>query len=93
LNIPVVYLSRYIVRTKPDYYRLLHEVRETDSWETWVAYMLNGVEQYLQVSRLTATKYLEALVDGGFLQKQKAGRSNYCINASLYSILTRDSAV
>lgn len=45
LDIPILYLSRYIVRTKPDYYRLLQRVRETDSWEEWVVYLLTGVEQ------------------------------------------------
>lgn len=33
LDIPVLYLSRHIVRTKADHYRLLQEVRERDTWE------------------------------------------------------------
>lgn len=140
LDIPVLYLSRHIVRTKTDYYRLLQAVRDRDAWEEWVLYMLTVVEhtagetidtihaikaalmdakhrirsQYkfysqdlintlfnhpytkiefierdLKVSRLTATKYLEALTTGGFLQKQKIGRSNYYVNLSLNAILTR----
>jgi Fic family protein len=44
LDAPVLYLSRHIVRTKPDYYRLLQQTRERDTWEEWVAYMLEGVE-------------------------------------------------
>lgn len=44
LDIPVLYLSRHIVRTKPDYYRLLQEVRDRDAWEDWVLYMLSAVE-------------------------------------------------
>lgn len=43
LEIPVVYLSRHIVRTKTDYYRLLQDVREQDAWEDWVIYMLDAV--------------------------------------------------
>jgi Fic family protein len=43
LDIPVLYLSRHIVRTKPDYYRLLQAVREDDAWEDWVLYMLDAV--------------------------------------------------
>ncbi|MGH8475367.1 MAG: Fic family protein [Methylococcales bacterium] len=139
LDIPVLYLSRYIVSTKADYYRLLQSVREHDSWEDWVLYMLTAVnltasdtirtihaiktalmdakhrirDQYrfysqdlinnlfthpytktefvkrdLNVSRLTATKYLDALTLGGFLQKKKIGRSNYYINIELNKILT-----
>ncbi|MCF6295809.1 MAG: Fic family protein [Flavobacteriaceae bacterium] len=45
LNLPVLYLSRYIIEHKADYYKLLQEVRETDNWENWVLYMLDGVEQ------------------------------------------------
>ena len=138
LDIPVLSLSSHIVRTKADYYRLLQTVREDDTWEAWVVYLLDAVEQTarqtiktiqaikvaladykhriragykfysqdlinnlfthpytkidfvqrdLQVSRLTATKYLEALVAGGFLQKQKLGRGNYYINQALAPIL------
>ena len=138
LDIPVLYLSKHIVRTKADYYRLLQTVRDDDTWEDWVLYMLEAVEQTaaqtlatihaikaalldykhrireqhkfysqdlinnlfthpytkidflqrdLQVSRLTATKYLDALVASGFLQKQKVGRSNYYVNQALNQIL------
>jgi len=141
LDIPVLYLSRAIVRTKSDYYRLLQDVRERDAWEEWVVYMLDAVEQSaqhgvtmvrairdvlldvkhrirkdhkfysqdlintlfshpytkiqflerdLRVSRLTATKYLDALASDGLLTKQKIGRSNYYINSALTAILTRN---
>ena len=43
LDIPVLYLSSYIVRTKADYYRRLQTVREQDRWEEWVLYMLEAV--------------------------------------------------
>lgn len=138
LEIPVLYLSSHIVQTKADYYRLLQTVRDDDTWEDWVLYMLQAVEttarqtvatvqaiktalfdykhrirdgykfysqdlinnlfmhpytkidfvqRDLQVSRLTATKYLEALVEGGFVNKQKMGRSNYYVNTALNGIL------
>ncbi len=45
LEIPVLYLSRHIVRTKSDYYRLLQGVRDRGVWEEWVLYMLTAVEQ------------------------------------------------
>ncbi len=43
LNLPVLYLSRFIIQNKPDYYRLLQEVRTRDAWEDWVLFMLEGV--------------------------------------------------
>jgi Fic family protein len=139
LDIPVLYLSRHIVRTKADYYRLLQSVRDADAWEDWVVYMLTAVENCardgvttvnqikatlldlkhriraehrfysqdlinnlfshpytkiefierdLRVSRITATKYLDALTQSGVLHKQKIGRSNYYINIALNAILT-----
>lgn len=45
LDIPVLYLSRYIVTNKGEYYRLLQQVRENNAWEEWVLFMLNAVEQ------------------------------------------------
>ncbi len=142
LDIPVLYLSRQILRTKADYYRLLQTVRDQDTWEDWVLYMLAAieatagdtintiaairtalqdvkhriranykfysqdlinnlfthpytriefVERDLKVSRLTATKYLNALTAGGFLHKIKRGRNNYYINVALNAILTHES--
>ncbi len=44
LDIPVLYLSRYIIRNKADYYRLLQATRDTGNWEPWVLYMLESVE-------------------------------------------------
>jgi len=44
LEIPVLYLSRFIVRSKPDYYRLLGAVTQTGDWESWVLYMLHAIE-------------------------------------------------
>lgn len=45
LDLPVLYLSRYIVRHKAEYYRLLQTVRDTGRWEDWVLYMLRAVEE------------------------------------------------
>lgn len=44
LDIPVLYLSHYIIQTKSDYYRHLQAVRDQEHWEEWVVYMLTGVE-------------------------------------------------
>jgi Fic family protein len=44
LDIPTLYLSRHIVRTKGDYYRLLQGVTTKGEWEPWLVYMLTAVE-------------------------------------------------
>ncbi|MAM56642.1 MAG: addiction module protein [Salinicola sp.] len=45
LTLPSLYLSRYIVRHKSDYYRLLLSVSAGDDWEPWILFMLKAVEQ------------------------------------------------
>ena len=65
LNLPILYLSRYINRNKGDYYRLLQKVRTENAWEEWVLYILDGVEQ-------TSLQTIELI--GGIktvMQKQK----------------------
>ncbi len=138
LDIPVLYLSRYIIRHKSEYYQLLQKVRQNDDWEEWLLYMLHGIEttarqtiwiiktikeimmeykyrireelpkiysqdllnnlfqhpytkiaclqEDLQVSRLTAAKYLDQLTDHGLLKKSKIGRYNYYINKPLMDL-------
>lgn len=44
LEIPILYLSSYIIRTKADYYRLLNAVNKNDEWENWILYILTAVE-------------------------------------------------
>ncbi len=43
LDLPVLYLSRFITTTKPDYYRLLQTVRAEDRWADWCLYLVRGV--------------------------------------------------
>ncbi|WP_439258097.1 Fic family protein [Lonepinella sp. BR2271] len=143
LDLPVLYLSHYLIKNKQDYYRYIQEVRDTGNWENWLIYMLDGVTQTAQssiilvneikklmqhykhkirtelpkiyqqellnnlfnhpytkiefimnelnVSRLTATSYLNELVNIGVLEKEKIGRSNYYINRPLFELfLNRD---
>lgn len=45
LDIPILYLSRFIINNKAEYYRLLQNVRDTKDWESWILFMLKGVEE------------------------------------------------
>jgi Fic family protein len=45
LTLPILYLSRYIIQNKADYYRLLLQVTREQDWEPWVLYIIKGVEQ------------------------------------------------
>lgn len=43
LDLPILYLSRYIIQNKADYYHLLQAVRDGNSWEEWILFMLDGI--------------------------------------------------
>lgn len=45
LDIPTLYLSRHIVRTKGEYYRLLQGVTVRGEWEPWIVYILDAVTE------------------------------------------------
>jgi cell filamentation protein, protein adenylyltransferase len=45
LDLPVLYLSKYIIENKSEYYTLLRAVTSKGEWEKWVLYMLDGVEK------------------------------------------------
>lgn len=50
LDLPILYLSRYITHNKSDYYRFIQEIRDKDTdnskeWENWVSFMLKGIEE------------------------------------------------
>jgi len=143
LDLPILYLSRYVTHNKGEYYRLIQAIRDknTDNaaeWEAWILFMLKGVEvtaedtislvknigrlmaefknvirpdfgsKYnhellnglfyhpytkidhvvanMQVSRQTASKYLDRIVALGLLKKEKMGKENYYINTRLMNL-------
>ncbi len=44
-NLPILYLSSYIIKHKTDYYTYLQKVREKDLWEDWILFMVKGIEE------------------------------------------------
>lgn len=140
LDIPILYLSRYIIKNKAEYYRLLQDVRDNDSWEDWILFMLKAVEETsystislvntikhemqtmknilrenykfysqellnhlfkqpytkieflqkeLDISRVTASGYLNKLAEDKVLHKHKLGKTNYYINLKLMDTLLK----
>jgi len=61
LTLPILYLSRYIIAHRADYYRLLREVTAKQAWEEWLLYVLRGVEETAQwtSAKITAMRALE----------------------------------
>lgn len=44
ITLPILYLSRYIIKNRSDYYSLLLNVTKEGDWEPWILYMLSAVE-------------------------------------------------
>ena len=62
LDLPVLYLSRRIIDSRPEYYLLLRAVTETGGWEAWVLYMLKALEATAQMT-LQRILAIRALLD------------------------------
>ncbi|MCE5285170.1 MAG: Fic family protein [Pelosinus sp.] len=62
LDSPILYLSKYIIRNKTAYYRLLQEVREKNNWEEWVLFILNGIEETAEET-LLLVKSINEVID------------------------------
>ena len=45
LDSPILYLSKYIIRNKSDYYKLLKEITVKGNWEEWILFILQGIEE------------------------------------------------
>ena len=142
---PILYLSRYIIDNKSEYYARLQAVTSDGDWESWILYTLEGIRQtsiftmrkiagirelqqafqdelrsaqsggvnadllavlfeqpYCRirnvmercgVSRPTASKWLNALVEHGVLSSVKVGRDRLYVNEQFVRLLTRDEAV
>ena len=63
LTLPILYLSRYIIANKADYYRLLIGVTREQAWEAWVLYILKGVEETATwtTAKIAAIRSLQAM--------------------------------
>lgn len=139
LDSPILYLSKFIIRNKSAYYKLLQEVTVKQNWEDCILFILQGIEEtaeetlklvkeinilqqdtadeikerlpkiysrelvdlifyefytkisYIQdglsVSRKTASTYLSALEDKGFLISEKIGREKIYLNKGLFLVV------
>lgn len=51
LDQPILYLSRYVLRRRADYYRLLLAVTRDEAWEEWVVFMLDAIRETAEWTR------------------------------------------
>lgn len=140
IDSPILYLSKYINKTKQEYYKLFNQVRDNNNFEDWILYILKGIEitsketisliekiqkemknykeefrdklpkiyskelleslfyevytkiSYIEkacnVTRLTASSYLNQLEEIGLLESEKIGRERLYKNVRLIKLLS-----
>ena len=138
LDVPILYLSRYIIKNKADYYKLLNDVSFNDGLNNWILFILKGIEEIsketiktiknienlmnetkniiieqkpkiyskdllealfyhpytkrvfieeqLNISRPTATNYLNELEKLGILSSKKIGKEVFYVHNKLFEL-------
>ena len=75
LELPVLYLSRYIIRNKPDYYEGLRRVTEEQAWEDWLLFILRGVEEMARETRGLIRQIADLMAETGEIAREKAPKA------------------
>jgi len=70
LELPILYLSRYIIENKTKYYQLLQQVRDANDWEPWIFFMIQAVEQTSRQTIHQIVKIREVMME--YKQKIRA---------------------
>lgn len=63
LDIPVLYLSKYIIQNKADYYKHLQGIRTTNDYESWLVWLLKGVTETSKAT-IDLIQKIKSLMDG-----------------------------
>lgn len=74
LDQPLLYLSLYLKQHRPDYYRLLQEVRERGAWEAWLEFYLDGVIATAEQALDSATRISGLLAEDRARLEAQPGR-------------------
>jgi len=63
LTLPILYLSRHIIKNKAEYYRLLLGITRSQAWEPWIIYLLVGIEDTARwtTTKISAIRHLSAM--------------------------------
>lgn len=75
LELPILYLSRYIIRNKVDYYEGLRRVTEEGAWEEWVLYVLAGIEEMARETRAQIERIRDLMEEIGREAQERCGKA------------------
>lgn len=63
IDLPVLYLSKYIIENKSKYYQLLREVTEQGEWKNWILYILDAIEKMAEYTKMKIDKIYQLKLD------------------------------
>lgn len=95
LDLPILYLSRYITKNKTQYYSYLQEIRESGgsekAWEQWILYMLKGIEVTAAETIELVQKIASLMKEYKRILKNRAAKiySHDLLNCLFYSPYTK----
>lgn len=75
IDVPILYLSRYIMENKSEYYNGLRRVTEEGAWEDWIVYMLDAVEKTAIETRQRIVEIKNSLDDAIEIARTRMGQS------------------
>ena len=71
LELPILYLSRFLISQKRQYYELLQGVTEKEEWEPWVVFILDAIIDTAQITRRRVVKIKNLIIETSELIKEK----------------------
>ena len=75
LDIPVLYLSQYIIQNKNAYYEGLRQVTEEQDWESWIIYMLKAIEATAIQTKAKILSIKKLMTEAQAKAKANAGKA------------------
>lgn len=85
LTHPVLYLSKYIILNKDDYYFKLSGVTQRNDWRSWILYMLDAVEKTSEYSSDLVASILSQMESTYIYGKERIKWYNKEVNEKLFS--------
>ena len=85
LSQPILYISKYIILNKEDYYYKLSAVTQRNSWEAWILFMLDAVEKTSLITNEKINEILDQMEVTLTYAKNKIKWYNKEINEAIFS--------
>ncbi len=85
LSQPILYISKYIILNKEDYYYHLSAVTQRNSWEAWILFMLDAVEKTSLITNEKINEIIAQMKETLNYAKSRIKWYNKEINEAIYS--------